>query len=327
MQDNGTEAMDAVAQAAATYDELENIQNEFEDADNEIIRQQYALTKPIYEKREKVISKIENFWPLVFEQAPQLIDQYIQPRDSALFLTKLKSFSVSRFEIDDGGKGHPRSVAIKMEFDENEFFEDKVLEKKFWYRFSEDTKGVLVSEPVAIKWKSSDNDLTRGLLDMAVKVWEEDQKHSKTKEEGKKELRADQKALKEKIQSVGLGGASFFAWFGYRGPYITAEESRIASEKERKQREAKDAAEKAEEDDEEDGDEDEDDPFELEIFPDGDELAVAFSEDLWPLAIKYFYDAQEADEDDLSSLEDGDEELDAEEEDDDEAPPLKRQKN
>ena len=26
----------------------------------------------------------------------------------------------------------------------------------------------------------------------------------------------------------------------------------------------------------------------LEIFPDGDDLAVAFTEDLWPGAIKYF---------------------------------------
>ena len=34
--------------------------------------------------------------------------------------------------------------------------------------------------------------------------------------------------------------------------------------------------------------EDEDESLALEIFPDGEELAIAIAEDLWPNAIKYF---------------------------------------
>lgn len=260
-----------------------------------LVRQQVALSKPLFEKREKLIAKIPNFWPLVFEQANQDIDQYIQPTDSAVLLSCLSSLSVSHFEIADGGKGDPRSISIKMEFSENEWFEDKVLEKKFWYRLSKDGEGGLVSEPVPIKWKSADKDLTQGMLDLVVKVWEHDKKQGNsdsTKVKKEKDYTPDEKALKEKIDATGLGAVSFFGWFGYRGLNVSAEESRLAFEEEAKKR-----AERAEgkipelkpvEDEEEDEDDEEDDPFALEIFPDGEELALAISDDLWPNAVTYF---------------------------------------
>lgn len=244
------------------------------------------------------MTKIPNFWPLVIEQAPPDVDQYIQPSDSAVLLSSLDSISVSHFEIENGGKGDPRSIAIKFEFAENEYFEDKVLEKKFWYRRSKNGFGGLVSEPVPIKWKAG-KDLTEGLLDLTVKVWQQDKKQgqangaSKDKKKTKSEdWTADQKALREKIDKFGLGGVSFFCWFGYRGEDVSAEESAIAVEEDKKRRAEKaegkssEPKETEEEDDEED--EDEEDPLALEIFPDGDDLAVAFSEDLWPSAIKYF---------------------------------------
>lgn len=241
-----------------------------------------------------MVTKIPNFWALVFEQAPPDLDQYIQPSDSALLLSSLTSVSVSHFEIENGGNGDPRSRVIKMEFAENEWFENKVLEKKFWWRQSKDGEAGLVSEPVAIKWKV---DLTQGLLDLAIKVWENDKKQTprdSTKIKKEKDYTDDEKALKEKIDSTGLGGVSFFAWFGYRGLHISEEESRLAMEEEKKKR-AERAAGKipelkdADEDDEEDEDEDdEDDPLALEIFPDGEEVALEISENLWPNAMKYF---------------------------------------
>ncbi|KAI1746226.1 nucleosome assembly protein [Xylaria scruposa] len=330
---------DIIEEINATYEELADLEREFEDVETEIIRQQYVLTKPIYEKREKLVAKIPNFWALVVEQAPPDIDQYIQPSDSAVLLSSLDSIAVSHFEIENGGKGEPRSIAIKMEFKENEYFEDKVLEKKFWYRRSKFGSAGLVSEPVPIKWKPG-KDLTQGLLDLTVKVWEQDKKQaqangsSKDKKKHKPEdWTADQKALREKIDTFGLGGVSFFCWFGYRGEDISAEESAVAVEEDKKRRadkaEGKDIDEKeAEEEDDEDDDEDEDDPLALEIFPDGDELAISFSEDLWPTAIKYFTQAQEADAISDFDFEDDDEEMAEGEGDDDgdEAPPLKKRK-
>lgn len=260
-----------------------------------LVRQQHALSKALYEKREKLVAKIPNFWPLVLEQAPPDVDQYIQPQDSALLLSSLEAVSVSHFEIDNGGKGDPRSISVALTFSENEYFENTVLEKKFWYRRSKDGYAGLVSEPVPIKWKAG-KDLTQGLLDLSVKVWEQDKKQSLANGEKKKtkpeDWSADQKALKEKIDAYGLGGVSFFCWFGYRGEDISAEESQLAIAEDKKRRAERAAGnnpvlKEAEEDDEEDDDE-EDDPLALDIFPDGDDMAVAFSEDLWPSAIKYF---------------------------------------
>ncbi|KAI1108618.1 nucleosome assembly protein [Nemania sp. NC0429] len=331
---------DVAEEILATYEDLAALDREFEDVETEIIRHQYALSKPLFEKRKKLIAKIPNFWPLVFEQAPPDVDQYIQPIDSALLLASLTSVSVSHFEIEDGGKGDPRSIAIKMEFSENEHFEDKVLEKKFWYRHSRDGYAGLVSEPVSIKWKAG-KDLTDGMLDLVVKVWKHDlkeqsQANGKSKDKEKKttpsDWNADQKALREKIDAFGLGGVSFFCWFGYRGRSISAEEDAIAI-KEDNDRRAKKAEGKPLQspEDDEDEEEDEEDPLPLEIFPDGDDLAIAIAEDLWPGALKYFTQAQEADAMSDLDFEDDDEEMNGDEnededEDDDEAPPLKRVK-
>ncbi|KAF2969997.1 hypothetical protein GQX73_g3498 [Xylaria multiplex] len=321
---------DATEQAIVTYGELARLERDFDDVELEIIRQQYTLAKPLYEKREKLVANIPSFWPLVMEQAPQEIDQYIQPSDSAVLLSSLRSISVSHFEIENGGEGDPRSISVKLEFAENEHFEDKVLEKKFWFRVARNGSGGLVSEPVPIKWKAG-KDLTQGLLDLAVKVWKQDKKdgHTNGASNDKKKTEpenwtADQKALRQKIDTYGLGGVSFFCWFGYRGLDISAEENIIGVEEQKKRRAKDDEAselEKADEDDDEEAEEDEEE-YPLEIFPDGDDLAVAFSQDLWPNAIRFFVQAQEAD-----TISDFDFEDDGENEgNDNEAPPLKKRK-
>ena len=274
------------------------------------VRKQVLLTAPLYSRRSKTISQIPNFWPLVLEQAPPDIDQYIQPSDSALLLSSLQNLSVSHFEIDseDGSRGDPRSVSIRFEFAENEYFEDTVLEKKFWHRRSRDGWSGLVSEPVPIKWKK-DRDLTGGLLDMVVKAWEADRAASKSMGSGvvksKGGLSPEQKALKKKIENTGMGGLSFFAWFGFIGRHVSAEESAAATALERQKRAQREARKtnkrksmersrsstpSSDGEEEAAGSEGSDDDvgMSLEIFPDGDDLAVAFTEDLWPGAIKYF---------------------------------------
>lgn len=221
------------------------------------------------------------------------IDEYIQPSDSALLLSSLTSLSVSRFEVDaDEKNGDPRSLAIRFEFAENEHFEDKVLEKKFWWRYAKDGYAALVSEPVEIKWKEG-KDLTEGLLGLAKAVYDEQKAAPKAEGKEKKELTEKQKALKKKIDETGMGGVSFFAWFGYIGEYITAEESKATQAQEAEERRKRKAGEevKEKEDEEMDDDEDEDDEEEddeLEIFPTGDAVAMAIADDLWPGALKYF---------------------------------------
>lgn len=91
--------------------------------------------------------------------------------------------------------------------------------------------------------------------------------------------------LKTLIESTGMGGLSFFAWFGFIGRRISAAESAAFVVAEKARREAVKAGKVPEPEEEEEA---EDENESLEIFIDGDDLAVAISEDLWPSAIKYF---------------------------------------
>ena len=297
-----------------------------------VVRKQDALQAPLFDKRAALISRVPDFWALVFEQAPPEIDQYISPSDSAA-LAALSSFQVTRFEIASdtasgiSSNGDPRSVSFKFEFGENQFFDDKVLEKKFWHRRAEDGWTGLVSEPVKINWKAG-KDLTGGMLDMAVGVWERQMTRAHATTAG-----AIQGPVKEydqlvrRVKQMNAGSVSFFAWFGFRGRDVSAYESARATKKEEQRRERVksngvvvegsndevDAAEgqaaeggngkvKADGSDEDRGgseeeieDEDMGDgevtsppEMEREIFPGGEDLAVSLSEDLFPGAIKYF---------------------------------------
>ncbi|KAL1862964.1 hypothetical protein VTK73DRAFT_6575 [Phialemonium thermophilum] len=326
--------------STVTYEELADLEREFEEVETEILRRQVELTRPLYEKRAKVVAQIPNFWPLVLEQAPPEIDEFVQPTDAALLLSSLTSLSVSHFEIEGGsndGSGDPRSVAIRLEFADNDYFEDRVIEKKFWYRRSLDGWSGLVSEPVEIRWKK-DKDLTNGLLSLVKRVWDQEQQQAassngnapataaeKRKAAKGRELTPDEKQLKAKIEEVGLGGMSLFAWFGYRGPKVSAEENRRAIEKEKNDKKLRLAGKKPEVDKKDEEDEDDDEEWdELEIFPEGDTLAIAIAEDLWPNALKFFTQAQEQDA--LSDM-DFESDEDAMEEGSDTEPPSKKVKS
>ncbi|KAK5993228.1 hypothetical protein PT974_06657 [Cladobotryum mycophilum] len=287
------------------YQQLEDLEDDFEEVELELLRKQHELSKELYVKREKVVSQIPNFWPLVFEQAPPDIDEYVQPTDSNVLVNHLVSLSVDRFELP---QGDPRSIAIKFEFSENEYFENKVLEKKFWRRSNRDGWAGLVSEPVKINWKKG-KDLTSGMLDLVHQVWEDDKAGKADQETEAK------KALTQQIESTSLDGISFFAWFGFRGLNITEEENQAAIKEEQEKRQARKEGKEVDDDMDED-EEDEDDEYENEIFPTADDLAVCIAEDLWPGAIKCFIAAQEQD-----AMSDINFESDEEMEDGDEQPP------
>ncbi|KAG6144949.1 hypothetical protein E4U12_002341 [Claviceps purpurea] len=261
-------------QCHAFHEKLDIINDEFEQVELEIIRINDKMTRDLYAKREKVISEIPNFWPRVFEQAPPEIFEYIQPTD-AVIITALKNLTVERFELPNG---HPRSFSLKFEFSENGCFENSVLEKKFWWRCAKDGQESYVSEPVEIKWKPG-KDLTNGLLDLAKKVYEEDKAGKHDQNSPAKE------ALIKKLDDVNIATVSFFNMFGYRGRYITAEESAAAfmelEEKRKARKEGKPPVEEMEDDDD-------DDEYDFEILHNAEDLALAIAEDLYPDAIRYF---------------------------------------
>ncbi|PVI00945.1 hypothetical protein DM02DRAFT_614007 [Periconia macrospinosa] len=287
----------------ARFEELSVLESEFEDAELELIRKSTALNQPLWNKRAEIVAKIPHFWTLVLEQIPVELETFIQPTDFKLFTECLQTIEVSRFEIDDP-KGSPRSFSIKFGFGENEYFFNKELEKKFWYRKSKDWAG-LVSEPVKIVWKKG-KDLTGGLTDAAYELAQAKKtlaKSSGGKAKAKAEAELPEyKALATKIEENTEGAPSFFTWFGFVSSYkcISPEESEEAEKEERERIEKLKRGEKL--DDEEDEEDDEIDYQETEVFPQGDECATLLAEDMWPSALRYYKQAHEADDEDLSEI-------------------------
>ncbi|KAF1918746.1 NAP family protein [Ampelomyces quisqualis] len=289
----------------ARFEELSVLEKEFEDVELEIIRKAEALHAPLYTKRAEFIAKIPHFWSLVFEQAPPEIDNFIQPSDSKVFAECFDTFEVSRFEIDDPN-GSPRSFSLKFGFKENEYFEDRILEKKFWFRRSRDWAG-LVSEPVQIHWKKG-KDLTGGLTDAAYKLGEARKKLASDSSDmaaRRKETKlTEYQKLVELIETSSQSSVSFFGIFSFVSGYrwISAEESAKVEKEDKANLEKIRRGEKTEDD--EDEEEDTQDYQEVEVFPEADEIVTIIAEDMWPNAIKYYkatFDEEEDDED-LSDL-------------------------
>ncbi|KAG9376984.1 nap family protein [Pyrenophora tritici-repentis] len=218
------------------FEELGALEHEFEEAELEIIRKAEALQSPLYKKRADFVANIPHFWSLVFEQAPPEIDNFIQPTDSKVFAECLETFEVSRFELDEPN-GSPRSFSLKLGFSDNEYFEDKVLEKKFWFRKTKDWQG-LVSEPVKINWKKG-KDLTGGLTDAAYKLGELRKKLGADTASGaarKEEAKSKEyKKLAQLIETATDASVSFFGLFSFVSGYrwVSAEESAQVTKEEK----------------------------------------------------------------------------------------------
>jgi hypothetical protein len=286
------------------------------------VRKSVLRYAPIYKKREEVISLPSvkpDFWARVFSSAPPEIDEYVLDDDAQILGEALKNVTVERFEVDAEGNGEPRSVRFTFEFDpeENTYFDNAKLVKEFYWRkqiikTSSGKRRVwegLVSDPVRINWKK-DQDTTNGLLDAACDLFDAEKKGGDRKKLPEYEalvkklelLEAEQMnddddedvEMPEDDEDESHAGVSFFAFFGYRGRDISAEQNKEAV-KEDEERFVK--MSKGEEvDDDEDDEDDEDEDLELlvddledaEIFTDGEELAIALAEDLWLNALKYY---------------------------------------
>lgn len=324
----------------ATYEELATLEAQFNDVDTQVMARQYILSTPLFARRKALIAKVDNFWPIALEQVPESIDQFILPSDSELLNDCLKDITLERFEtpetlptssdnVDDFGE--PRSFRITFHFAMNDWFTNESLTKTFWYRRrTEDEKAYiesfagLVSEPVKIDWKK-DKDLTHGLLNSSCKLFEAQQKAGSGT---KASTLPEYEQLCKKIEKASGEAQSFFSFFGYRGPWISAEESAEAKKIARAQA-GKSALERSEaESENENENENEDEPpepempedMETEIFPDGETLAVELADDFFPGAVKYYTMAREADLLSDDDFEDDDEE-DEDDEDGDEAVP------
>ncbi|KAL8812037.1 MAG: hypothetical protein Q9200_001336 [Gallowayella weberi] len=254
------------------YDTLARIERQLAAIELDYLRKTYVATRPKLLERATAIDAIPDFWSTVIDEAPAEIDQRIQPRDVPA-LNCLTGIDVERFEIQDADRGEPRSIRLTLTFRPNEWLSDEKLEKRFYWRTSENGWSGLVSEPVQVHWKT--RDLTDGLLDLTINLWK---KELYLSSDGQKEdeinATKEYATLVEKVRRTPQDAISFFALFGFRGHHISAEESEKSIMHGSRQSEGLDL---------------ESPPLpDTEIYPHGEEVAVALSEDLYPGATHYF---------------------------------------
>ncbi|KAM4696947.1 protein SET isoform 1-T1 [Rhinophrynus dorsalis] len=134
---------------------IDEVQNEIdrlnEQASEEILKveQKYnKLRQPFFQKRSELIAKIPNFWVTTFVNHPQVSALLGEEDEEALhYLIRVE---VTEFEDIKSG------YRIDFYFDENPYFENKVLSKEFHLNESGDPS----SKSTEIKWKAG-KDLTK----------------------------------------------------------------------------------------------------------------------------------------------------------------------
>ncbi|XP_058061567.1 protein SET isoform X1 [Anopheles bellator] len=151
-------SVDALEDESVALEAVDSCQNEIdalnEKASEEILKveQKYnALRKPFYTKRNDMIKRIPNFWVTAIVNHPQISGILEEEEEECLqFMEKLEVE-----EFDDIKSGY----RIHFHFEENPYFENKVITKEFNLGSSGESP---VSSSTAIKWKP-DHDLTKSL--------------------------------------------------------------------------------------------------------------------------------------------------------------------
>jgi len=315
--------------APETIKELHLFEAAISDVDTEITAKQYLMSRDIFANRQQTISKIPSFWAVTFDNAATELEAAVTPADLEVFSAALTSVEVTRPEIPASAKpsdmgldkfGEPRSLQFTFRFSENEWFSDKELTKIFYFRYGKDGSAGLVSEPIKINWKSPEKDLTQGLTDAALTLWNAQKSNPSQQLDGvlandarhARDAAAKQlpeyQALVKKLETSVEGTISFFNFFSYRGRWISAAEHNEAKAELLAKRKAAQAGQDVDEEDDDDEDEDFTEEA-VETFPAGHEVAVTIAEDIYPNAIDYFMGNSIDSDIEIDDDEDEDEEM------------------
>ncbi|XP_027723689.1 protein SET-like [Vombatus ursinus] len=139
------EAVERIDDVQSEIDKL----NERASAEILKVEQSYnQLRQPFFQKRSEWIAKIPDFWVTTLLSHPQLSSLFGEEDEEALrHLTRIEVI-----EFEDVKSGY----RIDFYFDENPYFENKVISKEFHL----DESGHLASKSTEIHWKSG-KDLTK----------------------------------------------------------------------------------------------------------------------------------------------------------------------
>jgi len=275
-------------------------------------QKEYSLIE-LYSRRQKHLSSIPSFWPTVLAHGPEDFVSVLSPQDGQI-IDSITSMNVERYQIKNGAEGDPRSLRFTFTFDKNinPFFEDETVTKDFEFvaKDGEGVAGGLVSRPVNFQWtKLGRKAGFHKMLDLSEQLWRAEEalvggeggkglSVEREEREGLWQYEKLREALEKEEDETEQG--SWLDWFGYRGA--------VAVPSKGGNKEAN-GDEKEDDDNSDENGEDDDGLLDVEIFPAGEEVAIALAEDLWPDVIDYFMQAQ------------AEEELDEDEEDSD-APEL-----
>ncbi|CAB1321753.1 unnamed protein product [Coregonus sp. 'balchen'] len=152
---------------------IDEVQNEIdrlnEQASEEILKveQKYnKLRQPFFQKRSELIAKIPNFWVTTFVNHPQVSALLGEEDEEALhYLTRVE---VTEFEDIKSG------YRIDFYFDENPYFENKVLSKEFHLNESGDPSSKQHEEPESFfTWFTDHSDAGADELGEVIKddIW------------------------------------------------------------------------------------------------------------------------------------------------------------
>lgn len=215
---------------------------------------------------------------------PATLGAVLTPVDGDI-LNSIESLNVERYQIKSDTEGEPRSIRFTFKFSENDYFSDETIIKDFEYKAFGDGPGGYLSTPINFKWKKqAKKHGINKFLDLAEQLYQAEQALVQKGPIEQKEreslwqyekLREDME--KEEEQEAENDGHSFLEWFGYRGAVNTSLKPKP---------ENGDAGDESEDEEEED-----DGTLDVEIFPAGEEIAIAIAEDLWPNVMDYFIQA------------------------------------
>ncbi|XP_016932133.3 protein SET [Drosophila suzukii] len=148
---NNEEESEALEQIDACQNEIDALN---EKASEEILKveQKYnKLRKPCYEKRSELVKRIPNFWVTSFINHPQVSGILDEEEEECLHA--LNKLEVEEFEDIKSG------YRINFHFDENPYFENKVLTKEFHLNSAAASENGdwPASTSTPIKWKEGKN--------------------------------------------------------------------------------------------------------------------------------------------------------------------------
>jgi len=317
------EAQSPDPQISAAFEELSKLEVDFANVEIDALRRKEYRLRPIFAARRAALRKIPGFWRQVFLNAPDEIQSYYSSADVSA-LAAIEDFNVERYQISSETEGEPRSLRFEFTFGDNDAFGACTLTKEFEWKASAtgDGPGRLVSKAVPIKWKNKKSDLTKGMLDMAVEL-EAAEEAMKMKKGGEEVELVEREGLWQyeklreaiaKTEEAEDDEPTWLNWFGFRGA--------VEKRTEKKEEDEKNGENGAEVEDVDMDDEFDDGLLDVEVFPPGEDVAIALAEDLFVDAMDFFMQSQEADDFDGFD-EDSDEDDEAGEgEDGDDVPEL-----